>query len=95
MSYTQKSYVPKYGNKDDFMQNNIIEDIRYLVGVLNAGGDQTVLGSSIWANGFTVTSCISESITLPENATVTYNGPLTLCGDAVLTVPDGTTLTVL
>lgn len=95
MSYIQRSYVPKYGKKDNSIQAKIVEDLEYVLSILNAGGDQTVLGSSIWANGFTVTSCISESITLPENSTVTYNGPLTLCGDAVLTIPDGTTLTVL
>ena len=34
-NYTQKSYVRKYGNRDNFMEVNIIDDIRYLVDFIN------------------------------------------------------------
>jgi hypothetical protein len=95
-NYIQKSYIPKYGNKDDFMQNNIIEDIRYLVGEANSGsGNQQVLGASIWANGFRVVGCIGEDIVLPENSNIEYTGPLSICVGASITVPVGTTLTIV
>ena len=58
----------------------------------NGGGNTAV---SINANGFKVTSCIDADITLPENATVEYVGPLTMCSGRTLTVPTSTTLTVL
>jgi len=32
---------------------------------------------------------------LPENSTVEYTGPLTLCPGATLTIPNGTTLTIV
>lgn len=58
----------------------------------NGGGGTAV---SINANGFKVTSCLDEDITLPENATVEYVGPLTMCSGKTLTVPTTTTLIVL
>lgn len=92
----QKSYIPKFGNKDNFMENNIIEDITYLVGQANSGsGNQQVLGTSIWANGFRVIGCIGEDIVLPENANIEYTGPLSICVGSSITVPVGTTLTVV
>jgi hypothetical protein len=95
-NYIQKSYIPKYGNKDDFMQNNIIEDIRYLVGEANSGsGNQQVLGASIWANGFRVVGCIGEDITLPDNSNIEFTGPLAMCVGSTLTIPAGTTLTIV
>jgi hypothetical protein len=95
-NYIQKSYIPKYGNKDDFMQNNIIEDLRYLIEQANAGsGNQQVLGASIWANGFRVVGCIGEDITLPANSNIEFTGPLSICVGAALTVPVGTTLTIV
>lgn len=95
-NYTQKSYIPKFGNKDNFMENNIIEDITYLVGQANSGsGNQQVLGTSIWANGFRVVGCIGEDIVLPENANIEYTGPLSICVGSSITVPVGTTLTIV
>ena len=95
-NYIQKSYIPKYGNKDDFMQNNIIEDIRYLVGEANSGsGNQQVLGASIWANGFRVVGCIGDDITLPDNSNIEFTGPLSMCVGSTLTIPAGTTLTIV
>jgi hypothetical protein len=95
-NYMQKSYIPKFGNKDNFMENNIIEDITYLVGQANSGsGNQQVLGTSIWANGFRVIGCIGEDIVLPENANIEYTGPLSICVGSSITVPVGTTLTIV
>lgn len=95
-NYIQKSYIPKFGNKDNFMENNIIEDIAYLVGQSNSGsGNQQVLGASIWANGFKVVGCIGEDIVLPENCNLEYTGPLSICVGASITVPVGTTLTIV
>ena len=95
-NYTQKSYIRKYGNKDNFMEINIIEDIKNIILQLESiGGDQQVLGSSVWANGFKVTDCINVDITLPANTNIEYNGPLSMCLGATLTVPLGTTLTIL
>lgn len=54
--------------------------------------DQT---SSIWSNGFINTGCINADITLPDNSTFDYVGPLTMCTGKTLTVPSGTTLTII
>jgi hypothetical protein len=95
-NYIQKSYIPKYGNKDNFMENNIIEDISFLVSASNSGsGNQQVLGTSVWANGFRVVGCIGEDITLPENSNLEYTSPLSMCAGATLTIPVGTTLTIV
>lgn len=95
-NYIQKSYIPKFGNKDNTMENNIIEDITYLVGQANSGsGNQQVLGTSIWANGFRVLGCIGEDIVLPENSNLEYTGPLSMCVGSTLTIPVGTTLTIV
>jgi hypothetical protein len=46
--------------------------------------------------GFVSTnSSITESLTLPDNSTLSYTGPLTLATGVVLTVPLGTTLTIV
>lgn len=59
------------------------------------GGSQQVLGTSIWANGFRIIGCINEDITLPDNATIEYTGPLAICVGHTLTIPAGTTLTIV
>jgi hypothetical protein len=51
--------------------------------------------ANIWANGFIPTGCLASNITLPDNSTFEYNGPLSICTGYTLTVPTGTTLTVL
>ena len=95
-NYIQKSYIPKYGNIDNPMENNIIQDIAYLIGQVNAGsGNQQVLGTSIWANGFRIVGCIGEDITLPANSNIEFTGPLSMCVGATLTIPVGTTLTIV
>lgn len=96
MPYNQKSYFKKFGNRDNSMEVKIIEDITYLVEQSNSGsGNQQVLGASVWANGFKIVGCIGEDIVLPENSTLEYTGPLAMCVGATLTVPSGTTLTVV
>lgn len=95
MSYIQKSYIRQFGNKQNFMETNIVEDLQYLINESNAGGNQQVLGSSIWANGFRVVGCIGEDITLPENSNLEFTGPLAMCVGSTLTIPVGTTLTIV
>jgi hypothetical protein len=96
MPYIQKSYIRQFGNKQNFMETNIVEDLQYLINESNSGsGNQQVLGASIWANGFRVIGCIGEDITLPENSNIEFTGPLSMCVGAALTVPVGTTLTIV
>lgn len=96
MNYIQKSYFKKFGNKDNSMESKIIEDITYLVDQSNSGsGNQQVLGASVWANGFRIIGCIGEDIILPNNSNIEYTGPLAMCIGATLTVPFGTTLTIV
>lgn len=95
-NYIQRSYQKKFGNKDNSMETNIIEDITYLVEQANSGsGNQQVLGASIWANGFRVLGCIGEDITLPTNSNLEFTSPLAMCVGATLTIPAGTTLTIV
>jgi hypothetical protein len=61
----------------------------------NLGG---VVGLTYDDLGFTVTSLpsgINQDVVLPYNATVTYPTPLIIGGGYVLTVPAGTTLTII
>jgi hypothetical protein len=96
MPYIQKSYIRQFGNKQNFMETNIVEDLQYLVDQANSGsGNQQVLGASIWANGFRIIGCIGEDITLPDNCNIEFTGPLAMCTGATLTVPAGTTLTIV
>ena len=86
MAYIQKSnFKPKVNSNEN--ENNMYFDIRYLI--------QAIEGASIYVNGFRITSCLEGNILLPENSTVEYTGPLTLCPDATLTIPNGTTLTIV
>ena len=52
-------------------------------------------GGGISANGFVVVGPIMSNITLPENSTVNYTGPLSMGAGYVLTVPANTTLNIL
>lgn len=95
-NYIQKSYQKKFGNKDNHMEVNIIDDITYLVEQANSGeGNQQVLGTSIWANGFRIVGCIGEDITLPDNSTIEFTGPLSMCVGSTLTIPSGTVLNII
>jgi len=91
MAIQQRSQLKGFGQSTN--EKYIVEDINDIVTELNAGGGQQVLGTSIWANGFTIVGAITEDITLPAGATVNYTGPLLMSG--TLTVPTGTTLNIL
>jgi hypothetical protein len=58
-----------------------------------------VVGLAYADFGFTITSSspstINQNITLPYNVEMEYTGPLTVDEGFVLTVPEGTTLTVV
>lgn len=91
MSIQQRSQLKGFGQSTN--EKYMVLDINDIVTELNAGGSQQVLGTSIWANGFTIVGAITEDITLPAGATVNYTGPLLM--SATLTVPTGTTLNIL
>ena len=91
MSIQQRSRIGGIGQT--LNEKAIVADISEIISELNAGGNQQVLGTSIWANGFTIVGAITEDITLPAGATVNYTGPLLMSG--TLTVPTGTTLNIL
>jgi hypothetical protein len=91
MSIQQRSRIGGIGQP--LNEKAIVADISEIISELNAGGNQQVLGTSIWANGFTIVGAITEDITLPAGATVNYTGPLLMGG--TLTVPTGTTLNIL
>jgi hypothetical protein len=92
MAMIQRSGFTGVGQRKN--EQYIVEDIQELVAGLNSGtGNQQVLGESIWANGFTIVGAITEDITLPENSTIQYTGPLLMA--ATLTIPLGTTLTIV
>jgi hypothetical protein len=92
MSIQQRSRIGGIGQP--LNEKAIVADISEIISELNAGsGNQQVLGTSIWANGFTIVGAITEDITLPAGATVNYTGPLLMSG--TLTIPTGTTLNIL
>jgi hypothetical protein len=91
MPIQQRSQLKGFGQSTN--EKYIVEDIHDIVTELNEGGGQEVLGSSIWANGFTIVGAITEDITLPAGATINYTGPLLM--GATLTIPTGTTLNIL
>jgi hypothetical protein len=91
MPIQQRSQLKGFGQSTN--EKYIVEDINQIITELNEGGGQEVLGSSIWANGFTIVGAITEDITLPAGVTVNYTGPLLMGG--TLTVPTGTTLNIL
>jgi hypothetical protein len=91
MAMIQRSVLTGVGQRKN--ERYIVEDIQEIVAELASGGNQQVLGTSIWANGFTIVGAINEDITLPENANIQYTGPLLMA--ATLTIPSGTTLTIV
>lgn len=91
MAITQRSSLSGFGQKSN--EKYIVEDIQQIVAELNTGGNQQVLGTSIWANGFTIVGAITEDITLPAGANVQYTGPLLM--NATLTIPLSTTLSIV
>lgn len=86
--YTQKS-KRKSGSVSNKNEGLMFDDIQYIFSEL--GNNQ----NSIYANGFKVTGPIYSNISLPENTTLTYQGPLTMAAGYTLNIPSGTTLTIL
>ena len=81
---------------------NATRDDLYVAGAISVtdfaaqlGNPQQAVGTSIWANGFRIIGCIGEDITLPNNANIEFTGPLAMCPGFTLTVPIGTTLTIV
>lgn len=91
MPIQQRSQLKGFGQSSN--EKYIVEDINQIINELNSGGGQQVIGTSIWANGFTIVGAITEDITLPAGSTVNYTGPLLM--SATLTVPTGTTLNIV
>lgn len=91
MAIQQRSQIKGFGQSTN--EKYLVLDVADIIDELNTGGNQQVLGTSIWANGFTIVGAITEDITLPAGATVNYTGPLLMSG--TLTVPTGTTLNIL
>lgn len=52
-------------------------------------------GTGIEANGFTIVGPLMANITLPDNSTVNFTGPLLMGAGYTLTVPANTTLNIL
>lgn len=91
MAIQQRSQLKGFGQSTN--EKYLVLDVNDIITELNLGGGDQVLGTSIWANGFTIVGAITEDITLPAGATVNYTGPLLMSG--TLTVPTGTTLNIL
>lgn len=91
MAIQQRSQIKGFGQSIN--EKYLVLDVNEIITELNSGGGQQVIGSSIWANGFTIVGAITEDITLPAGATVNYTGPLLMSG--ILTVPAGTTLNIV
>lgn len=92
MAIQQRSQIKGFGQSTN--EKYLVLDVNDIITEINSGsGNQQDLGTSIWANGFTIVGAITEDITLPAGATVNYTGPLIMSG--TLTVPLGTTLNIL
>lgn len=61
-------------------------------GTISASGGGS---GSIYTNGFRVVGPLAENITLPAGANVEYTGPLSIAPGYALTIPVGTTLTIV
>ena len=70
---------------------NIAEALQSIVSFFCDNGGQPNFAT----NGFKITSCLNEDITLPENSTIEYVGPLVMCEGKTLTVPESSTLTII
>ncbi len=95
MPIQQLSQYRRGGSVLERNEQLMVTDIANIIAAVNEGGTGEVVGTSIWANGFRVVGCIAENILLPENANLEYTGPLSICVGASITVPVGTTLTVV
>jgi len=72
-------------------------DDGYLAGAITVDNFITELNmqTNITAGNFRLIGCINEDIVLPENSNLTYPSPLTMCAGKTLTIPSGTTLTII
>jgi hypothetical protein len=95
MPIQQLSAYRKGGSVLERNEQLIVTDIANIIAAVNEGGTGEVVGTSIWANGFRVVGCIGENILLPENSNLEYTGPLSICVGYSITVPVGTTLTIV
>jgi hypothetical protein len=95
MPIQQLSTYRKGGSVLERNEQLIVTDIANIIAAVNEGGTGEVIGTSIWANGFRVVGCIGENILLPENSNLEYTGPLSICVGYSITVPVGTTLTIV
>jgi NADPH:quinone reductase-like Zn-dependent oxidoreductase len=95
MPIQQLSNYRRGGSVLEKNEQLMVTDIANIIAAVNEGGTGEVVGTSIWANGFRVVGCIAENILLPENANLEYTGPLSICVGASITVPVGTTLTIV
>lgn len=92
---TQETYIIvttalKNGNAISFEDAiiNTEDFLSYAVGTNSGGG-------SIYTNGFRIIGPLAENITLPVGANVQYTGPLAIASGYTLTIPVGTTLTIV
>lgn len=95
MPIQQLSTYRKGGSVLERNEQLIVTDIANIIAAVNEGGTGEVIGTSIWANGFRVVGCIGENILLPENSNLEFTGPLSICVGYSITVPVGTTLTIV
>lgn len=95
MPIEQLSHYRRGGSIIERNEQLIVADIANIIEAINEGGSGEVVGTSIWANGFRVVGCIGENILLPENSNLEYTGPLAMCVGSTLTIPVGTTLTIV
>lgn len=95
MPIEQLSHYRRGGSVLERNEQLIVTDIANIIAAINEGGSGEVVGTSIWANGFRVVGCIGENILLPENSNLEYTGPLSICVGSSITVPVGTTLTIV
>jgi hypothetical protein len=80
------------GTKIDLRSEQINESLSvYTIEDISGGSNQT----SISSNGFKVIGAINSDILLPDNSNVQYTGPLVMGLGYSITVPLGTTLTIV
>lgn len=94
------SLVNQSINGSLYVEDNISGDTIYSNNFIGNGSSLGgVVGLTYSQMGFTVTSpaptTINQNVVLPYNSTVTYPTPLTIDSGFSVTVPIGTTLTIL
>lgn len=95
MPIEQLSGYRKGGSVLEKNEQLMVTDISNLINSVNSGGGEQVVGASVWANGFKLVGCIAQDIVLPANSNLQYSSPLAMCAGYTLTIPLGTTLTII